>query len=78
MYAGQIVEIAPSKKLFEKPKHAYTKSLLSAIPLPDPRRARRTKRIPFEEKIGENIGAGTHLMEISEGRFVRQGSEGKE
>ena len=78
MYAGQIVEIAPSKKLFEKPKHAYTKSLLSAIPLPDPRRAKRMRRIPFEEKIGENIGAGTHLTQVCEGHFVRKGMEGKE
>ena len=78
MYAGQIVEIAPSKKLFEKPKHAYTKSLLSAIPLPDPRRAKRMRRIPFEEKIGENIGAGTHLTQVCEGHFVRKGAEGKD
>lgn len=72
MYAGQIVELAPSKKLFSSPKHEYTRSLLSAIPLPDPKRAKRLKRIPFEEKMGENIGAGTCLTEVSEGHFVRR------
>lgn len=82
MYAGQIVELAPSKKLFSSPKHDYTKSLLSAIPVPDPKKAKRLKRIPFEGKIGENIGAGTDLTEISSGRYVRikawNDGEGKE
>ena len=75
MYAGQIVEIAPSERLFEQPNHAYTRSLLSAIPKPDPQKARRAKRLPFEEKIGENIGAGTRLKEISKGHFVRMAVE---
>lgn len=35
MYLGQVVEYAPSKKLFDDPKHPYTKALLSAIPIPD-------------------------------------------
>ena len=78
MYAGQIVELAPSKKLFSTPKHEYTKSLLSAIPIPDPKRAKRIKRIPFEEKIGKNIGAGTCLTEISVGRYVRQAVDREE
>lgn len=35
MYLGQLIEKSPSKELFEKPYHPYTKALLSAIPLPD-------------------------------------------
>ena len=34
MYLGQCVEMAPSQKLFEDPKHPYTKALISAIPIP--------------------------------------------
>ena len=36
LYLGQMVEMAPAKRLFENPLHPYTKALLSAIPIPDP------------------------------------------
>jgi oligopeptide transport system ATP-binding protein len=42
MYLGQLVETAPSEKLFSEAVHPYTRALLSAIPVPDPRR-RRTR-----------------------------------
>lgn len=42
MYHGKLVEEAPVKELFENPQHPYTKALLSAIPIPDPQKERRT------------------------------------
>lgn len=43
MYLGTIVETAPKKELYAHPMHPYTRSLLSAVPIPDP--TKKTKRI---------------------------------
>jgi peptide/nickel transport system ATP-binding protein len=40
MYLGQIVEMGTRAQLFSNPQHAYTKRLLAAVPVPDPRRVR--------------------------------------
>lgn len=49
MYVGKMVEIAPTKALFYQPKHPYTAALLSAVPVPDPRR--RTAQQPLEGDV---------------------------
>src|SRR5436305_11512622 len=41
MYLGRIVETGPAKLIYNDPKHPYTKALLQAIPIPDPRRRAR-------------------------------------
>ncbi len=40
MYLGRVVEIAPSARIYDVPKHPYTRALLSAIPVPDPTKKR--------------------------------------
>ena len=40
MYLGRIVELARTARIFENPKHPYTRALLSSVPVPDPRRRR--------------------------------------
>ncbi|WP_282608881.1 ABC transporter ATP-binding protein [Pelagibius sp. Alg239-R121] len=44
MYAGEIVETGPTHKVFADPQHSYTRSLIDAVPHPDPRRSRRLRR----------------------------------
>ena len=51
MYLGCLVELAESYELCSHPVHPYTKSLLSAVPLPDPEKSRARKRIMLEGDI---------------------------
>ena len=48
MYLGKLVEIGPAASVFHHPQHPYTRALLSAIPLPDPRRERARLRMALK------------------------------
>ena len=51
MYLGKLVEIGPANELYHNPKHPYTISLLSAVPVPDPNIARANQRILLEGDV---------------------------
>lgn len=51
MYLGKLVEIGPSDELYNHPVHPYTVSLLSAVPVPDPKIARANERIHLEGDV---------------------------
>ena len=72
MYFGKVVEKAPSDELFKNPMHPYTRSLLSAIPKPDPRSERRRKRITYNPAEAHDYGHGDEpsLRELKKDHFV--------
>ncbi|WP_313799944.1 ABC transporter ATP-binding protein [Cytobacillus sp.] len=72
MYAGKIVELAESEELYANPQHPYTKSLLSAIPIPDPKVEKLKKRVLLEEQTEEDKYqlSNSKLVEISKGHWV--------
>lgn len=71
MYFGKLVELATSDELFSHPLHPYTKSLLSAIPLPDPAYEKLRKRIVYNPLAEHDYGTDKPVMrEVSPGHFV--------
>ena len=57
MYLGKMVELAQAQEIYDKPLHPYSKSLLSAVPVPDPKTARANKRIPLQGDIPSPLNA---------------------
>lgn len=67
LYQGKLVEVAPTKELFADPRHPYTQALLSAIPIPDPRRERARKSRVYTPEPAWRQG---RLREVSPEHFV--------
>ena len=57
MYLGKMVELADAAEIYDHPMHPYSKSLLSAVPVPDPKIARANKRIMLEGDIPSPLNA---------------------
>ena len=71
MYFGNMVELASSEELFRNPMHPYTRSLLSAIPLPDPIYEKNRKRIVYNPLASHDYTVDKpSFREIAPGHFV--------
>ena len=57
MYLGKMVELADAAEIYERPLHPYSKSLLSAVPVPDPKVARANQRIVLHGDIPSPLNA---------------------
>jgi glutathione transport system ATP-binding protein len=75
MYLGQIVEIGPRRAIFENPQHAYTRKLMAAVPVADPKKRRRERALSSEEVPSPIRAVGDEpevapLVEVAPGHFV--------
>ena len=75
MYLGQIVEIGPRRSIFENPQHPYTRKLMAAVPIADPRRRHRQRSLLADE-IPSPVRPVGHepqvapLVQVGEGHYV--------
>ena len=72
MYFGKMVELASSDELFKNPLHPYTRSLLSAIPLPDPAYEKNRQRITYNPLAEHDYSEDKpSFREVAPGHFVQ-------
>ena len=70
MNKGKLVELATADELYENPLHPYTKSLLSAIPLPDPDYEKNRVRIKYDPSIHDYSTESPEWVEIRPRHFI--------
>lgn len=70
IYKGVIVEVAETEELFQNPIHPYTKSLLSAVPIPDPILERQKELIVYDPSQHDYSTDKPEMVELKPGHFV--------
>ena len=70
IYKGRIVELAETEELFNHPLHPYTKALLSAVPIPDPRKERKKELLIYDPTMHDYSVDQPVWEEISAGHYV--------
>ncbi|MDR0934904.1 MAG: ATP-binding cassette domain-containing protein [Erysipelotrichaceae bacterium] len=72
IYAGKLVELAPAQRLFEAALHPYTKSLLSAVPIPDPQIEKQKQIVVYDPSMHNYSSLNVpEFVEVEPGHFVR-------
>ncbi|MBD5589559.1 ATP-binding cassette domain-containing protein [Clostridium botulinum] len=72
MYLGNVVELSNSKELYEKPLHPYTKALLSAIPVPDPKLGRDRERIMLHGEVPSPINPKPGCKFVARCKYAKE------
>lgn len=81
MYMGQVVEIGPRSAIFEDPQHPYTKKLMAAVPIADPRHRHRAHSLLVDEipssvrRVGDEPVVQA-LVQVGQGHFVARHAVG--
>jgi len=70
IHKGKIVELAEAEELFLHPLHPYTKSLMAAIPIPDPILEKKKELVTYQCSVAEYEREGVQFVEVSRGHFV--------
>lgn len=70
IHKGRIVELAPTEKLFVHPLHPYTKALLSAIPMPNPRLEKKKRLIVYDPEMHDYMIDKPFWSEVEAGHYI--------
>lgn len=70
MYAGKLVEVAEADEIYNNPLHPYTKSLLSAVPQPNPFSEKRRVRISYDPSVHDYTHEKPSMVEVLPGHFL--------
>ena len=70
IHKGKIVEIAETEELFKYPLHPYTKSLMSAIPIPDPILEKNKKLFVYDPSLHDYSVNKPHMEDLGNGHFI--------
>ena len=70
IYKGDIVEIAEAEELFDYPLHPYTRSLISAIPIPDPKLEKNKVLFTYDPSVHDYSEEKPSLQDIGHGHYV--------
>ena len=70
IYKGDIVEVAEAEELFDYPLHPYTRSLISAIPIPDPQLEKNKVLFTYDPSVHDYSEEKPALVDIGHGHFV--------
>ncbi len=75
LFLGRIVELANRDALYDDPRHPYTKALLAAVPIPDPKHEREKPRVPHTGELPSPLDTRSQLIFLKSKMIDDPGAE---